>query len=94
MFAGYTFEVEFTRNVFKVLRDRHVEEYIKLRIVRDIIKLASGEWENHLCKPLEHTSPTLRLYESKISKGEPRKQLIIVLCCFGFFLRGVSATVC
>ena len=69
IFDGLEWEVECTAEVWKVLKDRHVPENIKRRVVSRVQQLASGEWGKALLKKLAGVTDDILLYEAKLSKA-------------------------
>ncbi|XP_041360663.1 TPR and ankyrin repeat-containing protein 1-like [Gigantopelta aegis] len=69
VFDNMEWEVECTADVWKTLKDKHLLPEMKQRVIRRIQLLASGEWRPYLYKSVSNASPTLKLFEAKLSKG-------------------------
>ncbi|XP_041361942.1 TPR and ankyrin repeat-containing protein 1-like [Gigantopelta aegis] len=69
VFDNLEWEVECTADVWKTLKDRKVMPNMKQQVIERIQSLASGEWSTSVYKSLANTPPTLKLFETKLSKG-------------------------
>ena len=71
IFEGLTWEVECTSEVWKTLKGKKLEPFIKKKIINKIKMLASGDWRPELAIRLEGMSKDkdVRLYEAKLNKG-------------------------
>ncbi|KAL3888640.1 hypothetical protein ACJMK2_001005, partial [Sinanodonta woodiana] len=69
VFDNLAWEVDCAPEFWKKMRGKHITPDMKLRIIRRIKLLASGEWQPRLCKKLINVPPNLQLYEAKVSKG-------------------------
>ena len=69
VFDDLVWEVECTADVWKLLKDKRVLEFVKRRSISKIQRLASGDWTRGLAKKLDHIPSDIQLYEAKLSKG-------------------------
>ncbi|XP_072047467.1 TPR and ankyrin repeat-containing protein 1-like [Amphiura filiformis] len=71
IFDNLTWEVRCTANVWKILRDRHVQPKLKQGIIRRIQQLGNGNWRLRWCKQLDGLprQHDMKLYEAKLTKG-------------------------
>ncbi|XP_052083768.1 TPR and ankyrin repeat-containing protein 1-like isoform X3 [Mytilus californianus] len=69
MFEDPVWEMQYTYDFRKCMRDTHIMPGIKKRIKETIKSLVSGQWTNVLCKKLHTRSKIIGLYEAKLSKG-------------------------
>ncbi|XP_070564881.1 TPR and ankyrin repeat-containing protein 1-like isoform X1 [Ptychodera flava] len=71
LFDDLVWEVECTSAVWKILRDKRLEQGMKVRIINKIRLLASGIWRPDLAKRLEGTAKQrdILLFESKLTKA-------------------------
>ena len=71
IFEGLAWEVECTAEVWKTLRERRLQPYLKKKIINKIRMLATGDWRPELAIRLEGISrdKNIRLYEAKLTKG-------------------------
>ena len=71
-FEDLPWEVDCTDRVWKVMRNKKVDNNLRKRIIHKIRMLANGRWSKTLCKRLEGTAKKegIQLYESKLTKGQ------------------------
>ena len=72
-FEDLPWEVDCTDRVWKVMRNKKVDNNLRKRIIHKIRMLANGRWSSKtLCKRLEGTAKKegIQLYESKLTKGQ------------------------
>ena len=69
IFDDLVWEVECTANVWKLLKDKQVPEFLKRRSITKVKRLANGDWTRTLAKKLDHVPSDIHLYEAKLSKG-------------------------
>ena len=69
IFDDLVWEVECTANVWKLLKNKQVPEFLKRRSITKIKRLANGDWTRTLAKKLDHVPADIQLYEAKLSKG-------------------------
>ncbi|XP_070564892.1 LOW QUALITY PROTEIN: TPR and ankyrin repeat-containing protein 1-like [Ptychodera flava] len=71
LFDDLAWEVECTSAVWKILRDKRLEQGMKVRIINKIRLLASGIWRPDLAKRLEGAAKQhdIQLFEAKLTKA-------------------------
>ncbi|XP_041361943.1 TPR and ankyrin repeat-containing protein 1-like [Gigantopelta aegis] len=69
VFDNLEWEVECTADVWKTLKDKKVMPKMKQQVIERIKSLASGEWSTCVYKSVPNAPPTLKLFETKLSKA-------------------------